>query len=343
MTIRPARFCVAAASLAAVTLVSTADAAAAQPPMGSRRVAAQPRPLPQGQRLDAQDGDVLVVEDDARVRVIRRRQAAVRTVYNAAERWVLVIADYATARGQTPDGRVDATFTFRDLTGEWPLGERWEGEAALEEYNVAGDGGAQGFALRVGQRFVQFLRPSDDDYFRDPAALVIGFGGYGRSGSPSGGQGLSFDAAEKREAATAARNAQLRKELPPNTSAGSSSSGGVSVLQGAPTTSPRPGPTSQPPPPQAPVRVGGTIVAPRKIHNVPPEMPQAARQANILGMVILEVTIAPDGSVKDVKVLRSIPMLDAAAVEAARQWRYEPVLLNGVAVPVIMTEVVAFK
>jgi protein TonB len=46
--------------------------------------------------------------------------------------------------------------------------------------------------------------------------------------------------------------------------------------------------------------------------------------------------------VQDVKVLRSIPLLDAAAMEAVRQWQYTPTLLNGVPVPVIMTVTVNF-
>jgi protein TonB len=46
--------------------------------------------------------------------------------------------------------------------------------------------------------------------------------------------------------------------------------------------------------------------------------------------------------VQDVRVLRSIPLLDAAATEAVRQWQYTPTLLNGVPVPVIMTVTVNF-
>ena len=48
------------------------------------------------------------------------------------------------------------------------------------------------------------------------------------------------------------------------------------------------------------------------------------------------------GRVGDVKVLRSIPQLDAAAVDAVRQWEFEPTYLNGMAVPVIMTVTVNF-
>ena len=72
-------------------------------------------------------------------------------------------------------------------------------------------------------------------------------------------------------------------------------------------------------------------------------MPDLARQVGIRGVVILEIIIGPDGKVSDVKVLRSIPQLDQAAIDAARQWRYEPTLLNGAPVPVIMTATVNFQ
>jgi protein TonB len=100
-----------------------------------------------------------------------------------------------------------------------------------------------------------------------------------------------------------------------------------------------------PPPsraPQAPVRTGGDVQAPRKIHHVAPEYPAIARSARVSGMVILETTIAEDGSVQDVRVLRSIPLLDAAAIDAVRQWRFTPTLLNGQPVRVLMTVTVSF-
>ena len=53
-------------------------------------------------------------------------------------------------------------------------------------------------------------------------------------------------------------------------------------------------------------------------------------------------TIGVDGSVTDARVLRSIPLLDSAALECARQWRFEPVLLNGRPVPIVMTATVSF-
>ena len=97
-----------------------------------------------------------------------------------------------------------------------------------------------------------------------------------------------------------------------------------------------------PPPPQA-VRVGGQIKEPKKLKNVNPTYPDIAKQARVQGVVILECTISPQGKVTDVKVLRGIPLLDAAAIEAVKQWVYTPTLLNGVPVPVIMTVTVNFR
>jgi protein TonB len=97
-----------------------------------------------------------------------------------------------------------------------------------------------------------------------------------------------------------------------------------------------------PPPPQA-VRVGGQIKEPKKLKNVAPVYPDIAKQARVQGVVILECTISPQGKVSNVKVLRGIPLLDQAAIDAVNQWVYTPTLLNGVPVPVIMTVTVNFK
>jgi len=102
-------------------------------------------------------------------------------------------------------------------------------------------------------------------------------------------------------------------------------------------------PDAPPPPVQQPVRVGGQIKEPKKLKGVPPVYPSLATQARVQGVVILECTISPRGRVTDVKVLRGIPLLDQAAIDAVRQWVYTPTLLNGVPVPVIMTVTVNFK
>lgn len=97
-----------------------------------------------------------------------------------------------------------------------------------------------------------------------------------------------------------------------------------------------------PPPPAAPIRVGGNIKTPSKVRDVKPVYPPIAQSARVQGVVIIEATIGPDGRVKDAKVLRSIPLLDQAALDAVKQWVYSPTLLNGVPVPVIMTVTVNF-
>jgi TonB family protein len=93
----------------------------------------------------------------------------------------------------------------------------------------------------------------------------------------------------------------------------------------------------------APVRVGGKIKPPTKIKDVQPVYPDMAQSARVAGAVIVEATIGPDGKVIDAKILRSIPMLDKAALDAVRQWEYTPTLLNGVPVPVVLTVTITFK
>jgi len=119
----------------------------------------------------------------------------------------------------------------------------------------------------------------------------------------------------------------------------------------APPPPPPPPPPAPPRPPcvpassllaQAPVRVGGNIKAPAKVRDVRPVYPDLAQSTKIQGVVIIEATIAEDGRVVGACVLRSIPLLDDAAVEAVNQWEFTPTLLNGVAVPVVMTVTVNF-
>ena len=89
--------------------------------------------------------------------------------------------------------------------------------------------------------------------------------------------------------------------------------------------------------------VGGNIKAPTRLSYADPVYPTIAIAAKIDGMVILEATIDETGVVRDVKVLRSIPMLDQAAMDAVKRWRYTPTLLNGVAVPILLTVTVTFS
>ncbi len=92
-----------------------------------------------------------------------------------------------------------------------------------------------------------------------------------------------------------------------------------------------------------PVRIAGDIQRPIRTTNVPPTYPVAAREAGVRGIVVLETVISAAGQVTDVKVLLSVdPLLDAAALAAARQWAYTPTIIDGTAVPVVMTETVRF-
>lgn len=101
-------------------------------------------------------------------------------------------------------------------------------------------------------------------------------------------------------------------------------------------------PPAAPVAPRPAVRVGGDIRPPQKIRDVAPRYPAIAQASKVEGVVILEATIGEDGSVRDVRVLRGKPLLDDAAADAVRQWRFTPTLLNGEPVPVVMTVTVAF-
>jgi protein TonB len=67
-----------------------------------------------------------------------------------------------------------------------------------------------------------------------------------------------------------------------------------------------------------------------------------ALSAKVQGVVILDVVVGPEGRVDQVRVLRSIPMLDQSAVDAVKEWEFTPTLLNGTPVPVLMTVTVNF-
>ena len=92
-----------------------------------------------------------------------------------------------------------------------------------------------------------------------------------------------------------------------------------------------------------PVRVGAQVKEPRKLRHVTPRYPEIARAARVQGVVVLECLIDEQGRVKEVKLLRGLPLLDQAAIEAVKQWLYTPTLLNGVPVPVVMTVTVNFR
>jgi protein TonB len=99
-----------------------------------------------------------------------------------------------------------------------------------------------------------------------------------------------------------------------------------------------------PPPREAPkrIRVGGQVQTAKLVNKVTPLYPPLAKQARIQGTVRLQAVIAKDGSVVELQVLAGHPLLVQAALDAVRQWRYHPTLLNGEPVEVVTTVDVIF-
>jgi TonB family protein len=265
--------------------------------------------------IEPQSGDLILVRGSERVRIVRRLEGHVRVVHNPQQRWLVVLLD-ETKDGAAPDGQVDVTFNFQDVEGPWPLGERWEGPATVDEYSVAGEMSHFGLGLTTASGLVQVLggpraprAGTTGVSFKDTTAVAsVTFSGSGRGTGRRGG----FDQAEDHQINVAMRSAAT---VPPD----------------------------PPPPPSAPVRIGGILKTPYKIQDADPVMPPIAAKAGIRGAVILDIIIGTDGSVVDARVLRSIPLLDQAALDAARKWRYEPTMLNGMPVQVIMTATVMFQ
>jgi protein TonB len=65
------------------------------------------------------------------------------------------------------------------------------------------------------------------------------------------------------------------------------------------------------------------------IRKVEPEYPQEAREKRIEGTVVLQVQISEAGDVKEARLISGHPLLAPAAIEAVKQWKYKPYLLNG--------------
>jgi protein TonB len=139
------------------------------------------------------------------------------------------------------------------------------------------------------------------------------------------------------------------EELPPPSSGGvvggvpggvpGGTAGGVigGIIGSVPTAAPPP-----PPPPAAPkpvtpqrIRVGGNVQQAKLIRQPRPVYPALAKQARISGHVILNAIIGKDGTIKDLTFASGHPLLVPAAMEAVKQWVYQPTLLNGEAVEVV--------
>jgi TonB family protein len=98
---------------------------------------------------------------------------------------------------------------------------------------------------------------------------------------------------------------------------------------------PPPEPAAEQAPAPKRITVGGTVQESQLISRTPPQYPADAKQAGIEGDVLLTVLIARDGSVQQLDVKSGHPLLASAALEAVRQWKYRPTLLNGQPVEVV--------
>jgi protein TonB len=122
--------------------------------------------------------------------------------------------------------------------------------------------------------------------------------------------------------------------------------GGVlgGVVGGLPADIPPPPPPPPAPARRDPVRVGGQIKEPQLVRRIEPVYHPLAVRANVQGTVILEAIVDKEGRVAEVRVLRSAHrLLDEAAVEAVREWRYVPLVLNGIPERFVLTVVLTFN
>lgn len=88
-------------------------------------------------------------------------------------------------------------------------------------------------------------------------------------------------------------------------------------------------------------RIGGEVQPPRKLQSGP-LYPEEARNAGVSGTVVVEIFVDETGTVVGARIIQSVPLLDAAALETVRNWRYEPTLVHGRPVPIKMGVTVNF-
>jgi protein TonB len=84
------------------------------------------------------------------------------------------------------------------------------------------------------------------------------------------------------------------------------------------------------------------VISPRKIKDVPPVYPTAARVAGVSGTVIVQIVLDETGKVGGATIVRSIPLLDQAAIDCVKQWQFTPALANGSPIPSTMVVTVTF-
>jgi TonB family protein len=284
-----------------------------------------------GRQIQAADGDTVVVENDDRISVVRQRVARVRVVANEEQNTLILLADWAPSGSTDPDGRVNRTWRFTGVEGRWPFDMRWEGLVTLRfpDGPFMGPGPATAtvpvLTLETSAGTVAFVNGA---LRSDPPGVDIPL----RFGGMSGGgrDGASFDQAEQ--------EALSPNFMPSFSTMSINGTGGGFVASGAgiglESAAGSPPITWTPAMPGSAARFRGM---PAVVHRVEAEWPRAARDAGVSGVVLLQVAVASDGTVRDAQVLRSIPMLDAAAVAAVRQWRFQAAGPDGRPDPLTIT------
>ena len=102
-----------------------------------------------------------------------------------------------------------------------------------------------------------------------------------------------------------------------------------------------PAPAASPAPPTR-IRVGGNVQRAKIVHFVQPEYPADAKKNGIQGTVLLHAIVGKDGTMAQLEVISGPPELKRAAMDAVRQWRYQPTTLKGNPVEVDTTIAVVF-
>jgi protein TonB len=137
------------------------------------------------------------------------------------------------------------------------------------------------------------------------------------------------------------------EELPPATSGGGvggvyggvpgGGPGGVigGIISSAQSAAPPPPPVKMEEKKPTRIRVGGNVIAAKKLRGPLPTYPTLAKQTRIQGMVRFTAIIGRDGTIQDLRLISGHPLLVPAAQAAVSQWVYQPTLLNGEAVEVV--------
>ncbi len=283
-----------------------------------------------GRIIEAVDGDVVVINSTDSVMIVRRLRGLGRFVLAPDASRLLLVMD--TAEMGIAQGAKRFYSWHLTNAGAWPLDRRWEGMLTVDTFQPGtGPRIPTGQMVHTDQGAIFIGRTNG--FTLAPTPLVVLDVDRAGSSHASG----TLDEIEQRwlaggdDAITRGSVARLSMTAQPS---------------GPPRMATFPSRDAQHSPDgthAGPYRVGGAIAPPRLTRRVEAVTPQAAREAGISGVVILELVVGPDGKVADARILRSIAPLDEAALAAVRQWEYEPTIVEGTPATVILTATVAFQ